>query len=442
MLSIPASDNQLTRMNDATNTEWETHRATGLQALRAYKFPAAIEEYRAALSTAESFGPGDARLVTSLRELANAYERDYWFGELAQVSGRLLGVLEQAYGSDSTELVSTLHQLARATEMLGDEEQAELLLHRALSIQERALGPDHPLVTWSLHALALFSLARKRFADAEAFWLRAEPIAVATGADRDSHALGQEAILDCLILVYRAWQQPQLMEATARRRLELAETEGDDDLKFGGLLRNLAEALVSQGRFAEASDAFRAAIVRYQRWFTNTLRAKRFRSSDTASSRASLRISGNLQVAWLRHELARVLREIGQTREADRAERQAELAQRRALAARDREPRPDNLGDVSLLAGLAAVYVARGKLQAAEPLYRRAIVINDQLAQKQIDRLPGEQYARGRARWTAVLASNTASLRSEHAAVLRALGPANDATLRPDAGRSSARPRK
>lgn len=421
-------------MNDATDVEWESHRAAGLQALREYKETAAIEEYRAALRIAEGFGPDDARLVTSLRELATAYERDRRFGEVAQLSHRLLRLLEQAHGANSTELVPALHQLARATQMLDEDEQAELQLQRALSIQEAALGPDHPMVTWSLHALALLNLRRKRFADAEAFWLRAEPIAMADRSHGYDKALSQDAILDCLILVYRAWERPALMEATARRRLELAEVESDDDLKFGAVLRNLAEALETQEHLSDAAKAYRGAIFRYQRWFRNTLRAKRFRSTRTASTGARLRVSGHQQIAWLRHDLARVLRQVGQTGDADRVERLAEFALRRALAAREHESRPDNIADVSLIAGLAELYVARGKPEAAEPLYRRAIAIHEQEAQDQIDRLKGPESARGRHRTRAVLEANTASLRRDYAAVLRALGRTGTIAARGDFG--------
>jgi len=194
-----------------------------------------------------------------LRDLASAYERDHRFAEVAQLSRRLLALLEQAHGFDSTELIATLHQLSRATQMLGDDEAAERLL-RALSIQESALGPNHPLVTWSLHALALLNLSRKGFADAEAFWLRAESIAVADRSQGDGQALGQDAILDCLILLYRAWRRPGLMESTTHRRLELAGDKSEDDLKFGALLGNLSEALDKQERYADAAATCRAAV--------------------------------------------------------------------------------------------------------------------------------------------------------------------------------------
>ncbi len=125
---------------------------------------------------------------------------------------------------------------------------------------------------------------------------------------------------------------------------------------------------------------------------------------------------------------------MGLTEEASRTERYAELALCRALAARDSEARPDNVGDISLLTGLAQVSVARGRLAAAEQLYRRALAIYEQVAQNQIARLNGPETARGRERMRAVLASSTGSVRREYAAVLRALGRPGETTLRGDFG--------
>jgi len=400
--------------------EWEAHRNAGRDAFRGNRPAQAVAQYSAALAVAERSGTGGERLQTSLAELAGAYERDYRWAEVAEVSRRLLRLQERRYGPDVRELVPTLQRLARATQELNRDRSSERLLHRALAIQERAFGHEHPSVTAGLHALGLHYLRRRRFADAEAAWLRAERIRTASPNAREG--IGHDAILQCLVLVYREWRRPVEFEGVARRRLQIADLEGADHLRLGSGYANLAEALALQKRYWDAAAAYRVAIDHYQRWFRNTTRAARFQVPDTIGTRDRLRSSGRLQASWLQQQLARCLHKAGRASEAMRVERRVETVLERALAEHDEGERLDDIADVSLLESLADIYIRRGRPADAEPLLRRSLAVQHELAADLESRFSHVQHARARARIRATLRANTARLRRRYTAVLRRLG--------------------
>ena len=83
---------------------WQTCMRAGARSQQHGRAAEAARLYQVAIKRAERFGPGDARLVTSLAGLADLYRAQ------------------------------------------GDYPKAEPLYQRALAIGERTLGPDHPTV--------------------------------------------------------------------------------------------------------------------------------------------------------------------------------------------------------------------------------------------------------------------------------------------------------
>ena len=103
---------------------WETCMRAGARSQQHGRAAEAARLYQVASKRAERFGPGDARLVTSLASLADLYRAQ------------------------------------------GDYQKAEPLYQRALAIGERTLGPDHPTVLACRNNYAALLRATGREAEA------------------------------------------------------------------------------------------------------------------------------------------------------------------------------------------------------------------------------------------------------------------------------------
>ena len=120
----------------AQSTSWEVSNAAGIQAYRQARYAQAEEAWLAALKEAESFGPQDPRLATSLDNLGVLYA---WQSRYAE---------------------------------------AEPLYRRALAIDEKALGPVHPRVATRLNNLAVLYASQSRYAESEPLHQRALAIEI------------------------------------------------------------------------------------------------------------------------------------------------------------------------------------------------------------------------------------------------------------------------
>ena len=107
-------------------TSWQMNNAAGEEAYKQGRYAEAEKTWLATLKEAESFGPQDPRLATSLNNLA------------------LLYLTQSKYA------------------------EAEPLLKRALAIWEKALGPEHPNVATSLENYAALLRETNREGEAEA----------------------------------------------------------------------------------------------------------------------------------------------------------------------------------------------------------------------------------------------------------------------------------
>jgi tetratricopeptide (TPR) repeat protein len=150
------------------NTLWETHSRAGVEAYKAGRYPEAEKQFLAALEVAETFGPEDPRLATSLNNLAELYRAQGKLQEALPLYQRALAIWEKALGPNHPDVAQSLNNLAALYEAQGKLQEALPLYQRSLAIAEKALGPDHPNVAIVLtnYAAALRRLGRDTEADA------------------------------------------------------------------------------------------------------------------------------------------------------------------------------------------------------------------------------------------------------------------------------------
>ena len=102
----------------------------------------------------ESFGPEDARVATSLNNLAEMYRAQVRHAEAEPLWKRALEIRKKALGPDHPDVSTLMNNLAGAYFELGDFAKAEYMLTGALRILEASLGTAHPDVATTLGNLA------------------------------------------------------------------------------------------------------------------------------------------------------------------------------------------------------------------------------------------------------------------------------------------------
>ena len=138
------------------------------------KYDDALKPAKQALEIRERLLPfNDARIGTSLNNLAEVYiaKRDY--GKARDTYLRLLQHQAERFGADNAELAHTLERLGALHYRQGDNTKAEEAFKRAVVITEKKYGPDHVEVARALYALAEFYRGRRDFANGQPAYRRA-----------------------------------------------------------------------------------------------------------------------------------------------------------------------------------------------------------------------------------------------------------------------------
>ncbi len=130
----------------AQDSVWDQETAAGRQALEARRYDDAEKHFQAALSIAEGTGASVPGVVTSLENLASAYQRAGEYAKIVPIRQRILALQEELLGPDSRELVPALSSLASAYRAVRNLAEAEPLMRRELAIQENEYGGQDPRV--------------------------------------------------------------------------------------------------------------------------------------------------------------------------------------------------------------------------------------------------------------------------------------------------------
>jgi len=155
---------------------WQSHITLGLAAYGEGDYTQAEEQFAAALTVAEAFGPKDSRLATSLNNLAALYHAQGHYAEAEPLYKRSLAIREKTLGPEHPDVATSLNNLAGIYKVQGHYAEAEPLYQRSLAIYEKALGPEHPDVATSLENYAYLLRATGRSADAVYMEVRAKAI--------------------------------------------------------------------------------------------------------------------------------------------------------------------------------------------------------------------------------------------------------------------------
>lgn len=118
---------------------WKNFVETGLRAAAVKDYPTAEQALLKAVREAESFGPNDARIGSTLNTLGLIYRAEKKYSEAEGAYRRALGIMEAAYG-ESVDVGNINFNIAGVMFDQGHQGDALPNVRKALAIYERLLG--------------------------------------------------------------------------------------------------------------------------------------------------------------------------------------------------------------------------------------------------------------------------------------------------------------
>jgi len=236
-------------MTETVETRWEGHNENGRRAFTQGDYAQAEQSFIAAIREATLLGADNARLATSLSNLAQLKYRQKDLAQAEALFRRSLAIRERMLGGDHVGLVQNINNLAALHYTRGELAQAEPLFRRALDISEKTLGESHPDVAVTLSNLARLYFRKNDFSSAAPLLLRLLSI--------KEHALGAHhpevaAIVASLAKVRAAEGDLDAAEQLARRALASKEsTAKADDPSLAPSIEALADVLAARGNHDE-----------------------------------------------------------------------------------------------------------------------------------------------------------------------------------------------
>jgi serine/threonine protein kinase len=174
---------------------------------------------------------------------------------------KALAHLEQALrlrraqlGEEHLAVAESLVSLSRVLENMGRSVEAESRLRDALAIRLQLLGGHHPLVTATLEQLAAFA-RRQGNLELEA-QLAAQSAIVSPQLARRTHAADEQAAAQ----VGPSGRPAEMEELLRERVTQARQSRGRSHLEVARRLTELADWLMSVGRFAEAEPLYKEAL--------------------------------------------------------------------------------------------------------------------------------------------------------------------------------------
>ena len=149
---------------------------TGQKAYQQGHYDEAQRNFESALKEAEQFGSDDARLATSLNDLASVYKAQGKYAEAEPLHKRALAIREKALGPEHPDVAKRFNNLALLYHVQGRYAEAEAFYMLALSIDEKSLEPEHPNLALRLENYAALLRETGRPDNAEELEARAKAI--------------------------------------------------------------------------------------------------------------------------------------------------------------------------------------------------------------------------------------------------------------------------
>jgi tetratricopeptide (TPR) repeat protein len=131
----------------AQDSQWETVTTAGLQALAQRQYSAAVRHLQMALAIVESWPSAEPRVLSSIMNLATAYEAQGQYKLAEPLYQRALALQERLYGSEHPQLLDVLD---------------------AYIAMQRKMHPGRSLLPWSLTNRLVNRARRIRDREAEA----------------------------------------------------------------------------------------------------------------------------------------------------------------------------------------------------------------------------------------------------------------------------------
>lgn len=245
-------------MTETVETRWEGHNENGRRAFAQGDYAQAEQSFIAAIREATLLGADNARLATSLSNLAQLKYRQKDLAQAEALFRRSLAIRERVLDGDHVGLVQNINNLAALHYTRGELAQAEPLFRRALDISEKTLGESHPDVAVTLSNLARLCFRKNDFSSAAPLLLRLLSI--------KEHALGPDhpevaAIVASLAKVRAAEGDLNAAEQLARRALASKESAAKaDDPSLAPSLEALADVLAGRGKHDEERQLRERAV--------------------------------------------------------------------------------------------------------------------------------------------------------------------------------------
>jgi tetratricopeptide (TPR) repeat protein len=242
-----------------SDSAWKENMEAERRAFREGRYLEAVNFAQAALKEAESFGPQDARLATSLHDAGELYTRLERYGEAEGLLQRALTIREKVL--ENQETARTIYALARLNHTRGNKDKAERLYRQSLAIREKVLGREHPDVAESLSGLA-GALSLKRIEEAERLARRS--LGIREKSLGENHPDVAES-LSSLTEVILEIGKPSEIESYLRRAITIRETSlGQQHPQLAESLLNLGVFFDKRGQCQDAEAPMRRALTIFE----------------------------------------------------------------------------------------------------------------------------------------------------------------------------------
>lgn len=199
---------------------------------------------------------------SSLRELANSGYANLLadlgrYSEAEPLMRTILQRAEEEKGHESGEVATSLINLGQVCHHTGRIREALEMFERAFAILEASLPSDHPNLALAANNVASMLHTEGRFDEAE----KKYRWALEVHERRNEPGFAHGEVLINLSLCLQSLERNEEAEKLASKAVEMFErTFGDEDTRVAVALNALGEAILCQGRSADAQPIYRRAL--------------------------------------------------------------------------------------------------------------------------------------------------------------------------------------